>query len=116
MTTEDSYVRFVMECATLPPLTPGETLHWNGLSPASRGRDLMPAAMLEARFAMPAQGDPMAGPSVTPPLRSCLALPQVPTSCKFFADGTGQIMKPHDRVDFSHVRQADTREGSRWHA
>ena len=77
MTTEDSYVRFVTECAILPPLTPGETLHWSGLSPASRGRDLMPAAVLEAHLAMPAQGDPMAGPSVTPPLRSCLALPQV---------------------------------------
>ncbi len=37
------------------------------------------------------------------------------SSCKFFGNGTGQIMKPHARVDFSHVRQADTREVSRWH-
>jgi hypothetical protein len=37
-------------------------------------------------------------------------------SCKFFGDETGQIMKTHARVDFSHVRQADTQEGSRWHA
>src|SRR5262245_34565921 len=78
MTTEDSYVRFVTECATLPPLTPGETLYWNGLSPASRGIDLMPAAVPGARLAMPAQEHPMAGPSVTLP-RSCLALPQTST-------------------------------------
>jgi hypothetical protein len=31
--------------------------------------------------------------------------------CKFFGEGTGHIMKPHARVDFSHVRQADTRGG-----
>jgi hypothetical protein len=26
MTTEDSYVQFITQYATLPPLTPGETL------------------------------------------------------------------------------------------
>src|SRR3989442_6605725 len=38
------------------------------------------------------------------------------SSCKFFGDGTGQSMKMHARVDFAHVRQADTQEVSRWHA
>src|SRR5262249_18620437 len=37
-------------------------------------------------------------------------------SCKFFGDGTGQNMTMHARVDFAHVRQADTQEVSRWHA
>src|SRR5712692_8409812 len=33
-------------------------------------------------------------------------------SCKKFGDGTGQIVRTHARVDFSHVRQADTQEVS----
>jgi AraC-like DNA-binding protein len=78
MTTEDSYVQFITQYATLPPLTPGETLHWNGLSPAVRVMDLMPASEPVARLAIPAQGNPVTGPSVTPPLRSCLALPPAP--------------------------------------
>ncbi len=31
-------------------------------------------------------------------------------SCKFFGDGTGQSMKTHARVDFPHIRQANTQE------
>jgi hypothetical protein len=36
MTTEDQYARWEAERATTPPLTSGDTLHWDGLGTVAR--------------------------------------------------------------------------------
>ena len=67
MATADSYTRFVAERPTPPPLTSGETLHWDGRSVASRGRELMPVAVPGACAGVPAQG--RCCPETTQPTR-----------------------------------------------
>src|SRR4051812_24046719 len=67
MATADSYTRFAAERATPPPLTSGETLHWDGRSVASRGRELMPVSVPGACAGVPAQGLLLSGDHPAPP-------------------------------------------------
>ena len=61
MATADSYTRFVAERTTTTPLTSGETLHWDGCSIASRGRELMSISVPGACAVVPPQGPLVSG-------------------------------------------------------
>lgn len=64
--TEDQYAQFMLSRATLPPLTFGDTLHWDGGAGAdSQGVELPPGAALDGHAVLSIHGQQDAGLSQT---------------------------------------------------
>ena len=80
MPEDDPYTRFVTVRAKPPPLTSGDTLHWDGMSAMSQSVECTPVSESVAHVAVPMQcpptTDPRAGPAV--PTRDIGLLPFSP--------------------------------------
>jgi AraC-like DNA-binding protein len=80
MPEDDVYTRFVMVRAKPPPLTSGDTLHWDGRRTMSRRVECTPVAEPVAPAAVPAQAPPATAPRASPavPTRERGLLPSPP--------------------------------------
>src|SRR4030095_10656194 len=80
MPEDDPYTRFVTVRAKPPPLTSGDTLHWDGMSAMSRSVECTPLSEPVAHAAVPAQSPPATDPRGSPavPTRDICLLPPSP--------------------------------------
>src|SRR4029453_5824085 len=66
MPEDDPYTRFVTVRAKPPPLTSGDTLHWDGMSAPSRSVEGTPVSEPVGHAAVPAPPPPATDPRATP--------------------------------------------------
>ena len=80
MPEDDPYTRFVTVRAKPPPLTSGDTLHWDGMSAMSWSVECTPLSEPVAHAAVPAQSPPATDPRASPavPTRDICLLPSSP--------------------------------------
>jgi AraC-like DNA-binding protein len=77
MPEDKLYTQFVMVRAKPPPLTSGDTLHWDGMGAMSRSVECSPVSEPVAHAAVPAQWPPAPDPRASPavPTRDICLLP-----------------------------------------
>ena len=80
MPEDDPYAQFVTVRAKPPPLTAGDTLHWDGMSAMPRRVEYTPISEPVAHAAVPAQWPPATDPRASPtvPTRDICLLPSSP--------------------------------------